>query len=134
MGPMDPSMMAGGGQAMPPMDQQTPGDQPDQGGQTDVNAVLDSLKQAVEKCLDGDGFIDMNRLITMWPQVSNVPFDSILQILEQQPELFDQILQQFGLSGITVNGKNMTLDELHSLGGANQAAPDQAQGGQNGPA
>lgn len=131
---MDPNAMAmagGGGGGMPPMDQPTPGDQPNpgQGGDTDVESLMATFKQVVEQCLDGDGFVDMNRLITMWPQFSQVPFESVMQVLEQQPELFDQVLEQFGLSGITVNGKNMTLDELHHLGGGGDTASAQTQGG-----
>ncbi|MFA6100383.1 MAG: hypothetical protein WC750_05980 [Patescibacteria group bacterium] len=129
--PMNPQMgaaqMAGGG--MPP--QQMP---PQAGGQPPVTAVaqnsavttgiqevLAALKKIMPQAVDQRGYVDMNKLITLWPQFSNVPFQVVMQILQQSPELLNEIISQFGLAGIIVQGKVISADELAQLGGRGAA-------------
>lgn len=123
---MDPAAMAGGG-GMPPMgDQQQPPMAGTPGGGQDIDQIMKDLKEAVAKAIDKNGYIDMNHLITLWPQVSQIPFDTVMQLLEQQPELLDELIAQYGLNGISVNGKTISIDELHSMGQGSSPMP---QGG-----
>lgn len=122
---MNAGAMAGGG--MPP----APGGQPPAGGQptgappmvspdnaatTDIGKIEEILKQILPQCVDKSGYVDMNRLITLWPQFSQVPFETVMQLIEQSPQLLDSLITQFGLAGINVNGKLISADELDSLG------------------
>lgn len=90
---------------------------------TQIQEVIETLKQIIPQVLDERGYIDMNRLITMWPQFSQVPFQVVMQLLQQSPELLTDIISQYGVNGINVNGRIISADELSSLGGAGGVAP-----------
>ena len=120
--PMNPQMgaaaMAGG---MPQMAQ---GDQPPMtavaGGNTtttQITEIMDALKQVLPQTVDENGRVNMDRLITMWPQFSRVPFQVVMQLIQQNPELLDNLISQYGLNGIVSQGKIYSSDELASLGG-----------------
>jgi hypothetical protein len=127
---MNPQMgaaaMAGGG-APPQMPPQAGGQPPMTavaGGNTtttQISQVVDALKKLIPQATNAQGYVDMNRLITMWPQFSQVPFQVVMQLIQQSPELLNEIIQQFGLNGIIVQGKIISADELASLGGRGAA-------------
>ena len=120
--PMNPQMgasaMAGG---MPQMAQ---GGQPPMtaaaGGNTtttQITEITDALKQILPQAIDERGYVNMDRLITMWPQFSRVPFQVVMQLIQQNPELLDNLITQYGLNGIVSQGRIYSSDELASLGG-----------------
>ena len=125
--PMNPQM--GGAQAMaggmPPMPSPGgPGGQaspttvtPGGTSTTQITEIMESLKKVVPQTIDERGYVDMDRLIQMWPQFSQVPFQVVMQLIQQNPEILNQLITQYGLAGIIVQGRVIGADELASLGG-----------------
>src|SRR3990167_1025099 len=119
--PMNPQMgaaaMAGG---MPQMAQ---GGQPPMtavaGGNTtttQITEIIDALKQILPQAIDERGYVNMDRLITMWPQFSRVPFQVVMQLIQQNPEILNNLITHYGLSGISAQGRIISSDELASVG------------------
>jgi hypothetical protein len=88
----------------------------------------------IQQAVNPQGYVDMNKLIQMWPQVSqqlgiNIPFQTVMQMIQQDPSLVEDIIQQMGLSGIIVNGKTISSDELmqQSQGGGQGGSPQPSQ-------
>ena len=116
------AQIAGGGPpagGIPPQPggQQPPGQAGVGAGGTDINQIMESLKQIIPQVVDERGYVNMDRLITMWPQVSQVPFQTVMQLIQQSPEILNQLITQFGLSGIIVQGRVISAEELASAGG-----------------
>ena len=120
---MNPQMgaqaMAGG---MPPQQGMPPqGAPPQQGapsGQMDVQAIIEALKQALPQVTDPKGYVDVAKLIMLWPQLSpDIPFQVVMQLIEQNPDILTDIIAQFGLAGIIANNRVVSADELAALGG-----------------
>lgn len=118
--------MGGGGQ-MPPQQQQQ--QQPPQGqitpGQSnvggDINKLLEVLGMAIQQTKDEQGFVDVQQLIAMWPQLAqqaglNIPFQTVWQMIQQQPELLNELVVRYGLSGIMANGRRITAEQLAGMG------------------
>ena len=83
---------------------------------TQVTQILETLKQILPQVVDEKGYVNMDRLITLWPQFSQVPFQVVMQILQQSPELLAQLVTQFGLSGIMLQGRMIGADQLVAAG------------------
>ncbi len=143
---MDAAMMAGGAPqaqpqqgGMPPI-QAEPGQV--QGG--DPEKIKQALEMAIKQCVDQRGYVDMNKLVQVWPQVSqqmgiNIPFQAVMQMIQQDPSLIEEIINQMGLAGIIVSGKAISAEELlqQSQAGGGGGAPQgggagAAQGGMPG--
>lgn len=125
---MNPAMMAGAApqqaqqqtQPTPPPTgvgnvQATPG----QDSMGDPNKMLQALEAAVKQVIDKNGYVDLNKLVMLWPQISqqmglNIPFQTVMQMIEQNPDLLDSIISQMGLAGISINGKQISAEELMS--------------------
>lgn len=109
------AMAGGGGQAtaQPPMTA------PAQGNTTttQITEIMESLKQLLPQVVDERGYVNMDRLITMWPQFSKVPFQVVMQLIQQNPEILNQLVSQYGLNGIIIQGRVVGADELSSVGG-----------------
>ncbi len=130
--PNGAAMMAGGG--MPQQGQAvqaTPGQV--QGG-GDPQIIKEALKAAVQQSVNQQGYVDMNKLVQAWPSVAqqmgiDIPFTTVLQMVQQDPGLVEDIINQLGLAGIIVNGKMISAEELlqQSQAGKSGAA---ATGGQ----
>ena len=121
--PANPQMgaaaMAGG---MPPPQQGMPAQsaspvQGASGGQVNVQEIIDALKQAIPQVTDDKGYVDVSKLIMLWQQFSQIPFQTVMQLIQQSPEILTDIIAQYGLAGINVNGRMVSADELASLGG-----------------
>ena len=115
MPPQNPAALAGGGPptgGQPPVTTAAPGNS----ATTDINAVVEALKQVLQQAVDENGYVDVNRLVTMWPQFSDVPFQVVMQLIQQSPEILNQLISQYGLNGLIVNGRIVAADELASLG------------------
>lgn len=137
---MSAAQMAGGVQApQPPTGvgnvQATPG----QTQAADPTKVTQAIEMALKQVVDKNGYVDMNKLITLWPQVAqqvglNIPFQSVMQMLQQDPSMIENIISQMGLSGIIVNGKNISAEELlaQSQSGASAATGSPAMNGPGG--
>jgi len=81
-----------------------------------INEIMSALKQIIPQVVDGNGFVDVQRLVSMWPQFSQVPFQVVMQIIQQNPNLLTDIIVQNGLAGITINGRSISADELAGMG------------------
>lgn len=84
---------------------------------TQITEILDVLKQIIPQVVDEKGYVNMDRLITLWPQFSQVPFQVVMQLIQQSPELLNELVAQFGLSGFIVQGRSVSGQEAASLGG-----------------
>lgn len=114
---MGPAQMAGGAPQMPSPAQTTQVAP----GQAQVGASMDKIMQAigmiVQQAVDKQGFVDMNRVISMWPQVAqqlgiNIPFQTVWQLIQQNPNLLESIVVKYGLSGMIVNGQRISAEQM----------------------
>ena len=120
----DPSQLAG---AAPQQIQAAPGNV--QGG--DQQLILQALEEALRNSVDQNGYVDVMKLAQIWPQVAqklglNIPFQSVLQMIQQNPEMIVELVQKLGLAGIIVNGRQISAEELSQSGSSAGGAP---QGG-----
>lgn len=122
---MNPAQMAGGGmpQQMPPPQQVqvAPGQSPVGG---DQELIMKVLSQAIQQSVDERGYVDVQKLQMIWQQIAqqnglNIPFQTVLQMIEQNPEMISSVITQMGLSGIIVDGRAISEQELvQAAGGA----------------
>jgi len=138
---LHPAQLAGGGGGAPPAQapqvQVAPGATPEGG---DIQGVIQLLEGAVQQAVDEEGYVDLEALAQVWPQVAeqagvNVPFATVLQLIQQQPELIVEIVQKLQLRGIIIDGRQVGAEELQQMsqGGDQGAPPAQAvQGGGGG--
>lgn len=120
--------LAGGGapqQAPPQQIQASPGNV--QGG--DQQLILQALEQAISQAVDEQGYVDVRKLAQIWPQVAqqlglNIPFEAVLQMIKQNPEIIEELVQKLGLAGIVVDGRQIGAEELAGQGaGASAGLP-----------
>lgn len=107
---MDAAALAGGD---PNAVQSVPG----QASGGDRDKIIQALEMDIKNSVDQNGYVDMNKLIQQWPQVAqqvglNIPFQTVMQMVQQDPEMIANIINQMGLSGIIVNGKVISADQL----------------------
>ena len=101
-----------------------------QGG--DVQKMLQVLEQIMSQAVDPNGYLDMTKLASMWPKAAvdaglNMPFDVLLQVLQQNPELIQDLVVKLGLSGIILEGQVISGEQLSQMGGGgNVPTPGQA--------
>lgn len=112
---MGAAQAAAGGTApqQPPMTAVAPGSTVT----TQITEVIAALKKLLPQVVEQNGYVNMDRLITMWPSFSQVPFQVVMQLIQQNPELLNELISQFGLNGIISQGKVISADELAALGG-----------------
>lgn len=127
---MNPAMMAGGGQPQQP----SPQTQIAPGNATTANPqkVQEVLKAVIQQTVDEQGYVDMNRLVQMWPQIAqqmgvNIPFQTVLQLIQQNPTMLEDIIVQMGLAGININGKRLSAEQI--LGSGTGAGGSMGMGG-----
>lgn len=119
---MDPAQMAQGGaqpQMPPPSSVQTAPGQANVGG--DMSKVMEALSMAIQQAVDGSGYVDMQKLIAMWPQVAqqlgvNVPFETVMQLVQQNPQMVSDIIVKHGLAGIVMQGRHISAEQLAGMG------------------
>lgn len=142
---MDPTQMAQGGGGMPPQGgPPTPPQQPTSNGQpmvepgggvqgVDLEKIKEALSQIIPQCLTKERYVDFNQLVALWPQVAqqmglNVPFQTVWQIIENNPSLVQDLMIRLGLAGLKANGRMYSAEQLSGMG--NGSVPQQpAQGG-----
>jgi len=122
--------LAGGGapQQAPPQQVQVATDSA-QGG--DQQLVMQVLEQALTQAVNQEGFVDVKRLAEIWPQVAqqaglNIPFQTVLQMIQQNPGIIEELVNKLGLAGITVDGRNISGEELSGIGSGATGAPGRA--------
>jgi len=128
MSPMDPAQMASGSQpSLSPQTQIAPG-----ANQTaNPQKLMQALKACIQQSVNQQGYVDMNKLVLAWPQISqqmgiNIPFQTVLQLIQQNPDMLDQIIVEMGLAGIIVNGRTISSQELMGQAtGASGTVPGQ---------
>ena len=104
-------------------------------GNADLQSLLPSLKEALQAAVDQNGYLDLNKLYEVWPQIAQkygiqVPFDTILKMIAQQPEIIHPIVQELGIIGIIKDGKQISGEELAGQGGGVPAGSGQMASGQ----
>ena len=110
-----PQQMAGA-----PQQVQAAPNAPPTGG--DQGAILEVLQQAIRQSVNQQGYVDINRLVQIWPQIAqqaglNIPFETVMQMIQQNPEMIQGIITQLGLSGLIIDGKVIGEQELTQMGG-----------------
>lgn len=108
---MDAAQMA---QGTPPQGTIAPG-QAQVGG--DIGKVMEALSAAVQQAVNEQGYVDLDQLTAIWPQISqqmgvNVPFQTVMQLVNQNPDIVGDIVAKHGLAGIVVNGKHISAEQL----------------------
>lgn len=127
------NQMASGGGVPPQAAGGAPQDQarvapgaPTQGG-PDPQAIMKALAQAVQQSVDQEGFVDMNKLVEVWPQVAqqagiDIPFEAILAMLQSNPEILESLIQELGLAGMIIDGQKVTGEMLGEAGASSEAS------------
>lgn len=90
---------------------------PGQASGGDRGKIIQALEMDIKNSVDQNGYVDMNKLVQQWPQVAqqlglNIPFQTVMQMVQQDPEMIADIINQMGLAGIIVNGKQISADQL----------------------
>lgn len=140
---MDPAQMTGAappqGGMPPPPQQPTSTGQPmvEPGGQSqvgmDLPKIMEVLGIAVQQCVDQQGYVDLNKLVQLWPQLAqqggvNVPFQTVMELIQKNPSMIEDLIIRHGLAGIIANGQRIPAEQLAGMG--NGAVPQQpVQGG-----
>ena len=112
----DPAQLAGA----PPQQVQVATGAPPQGG--DQQLILQALEQAIGQAVDEEGFVDVAQLAQVWPQVAqqlglNIPFETVLQMIKQNPQLIEELINKLGLAGIKLpDGRTLSGEELAGIG------------------
>ena len=84
---------------------------------TQITQIVEALKQIIPQVVDDKGYVNMDRLITLWPQFSQVPFQTVMQLFQQNPEILNDLIVNYGLAGIIIQGRVVGADELAGIGG-----------------
>ncbi len=104
----------------PPQQVQVATGAPPQGG--DQQLILQALEQALTQSIDQEGYVDVAKLQQIWPQVAqqlglNIPFETVLQMLQQNPEMIEEMVQRIGAIGIRLpDGRTLTGEQLAGIG------------------
>lgn len=121
---MNPAQMAQGGQPAqgPQQAPQSTGTiapgQSQVGG--DVQKVIKALEAGIQQCVDQQGYVDLQKLIQIWPQIAqqagiNIPFQTVMQLVKQDPGMIDDLIVRHGLSGIIVNGQRVSAEQMAGI-------------------
>ena len=102
----------------PPQGQITP-QQSNVGG--DINKLLEVLGMAIQQTVDEQGYVDVQQLIAIWPQIAqqagiNIPFQTVFQLIQQNPNLLSDLVVRYGLSGINDRGRRISASQLAGMG------------------
>ena len=120
--PMNPQQLATGQQMPSQSPQAGPTIAPGQAQVgTDIKKILSVLGMAIDQTVNKQGDVDMNQLITIWPQIAqqggiNIPFQTVMQLIQQNPQLISDLIIQHGLAGIMMNGKQIPAEQLAGMG------------------
>lgn len=117
--------LAGGAPSQQQVPQQSSGGQPPvqsvpgQASGGDRGKIIQALEMDIKNSVDQNGYVDMNKLVQQWPQVAqqlglNIPFQTVMQMVQQDPSMIADIINQMGLAGIIVNGKQISAEQLLS--------------------
>ena len=82
---------------------------------TQVDQVIESLKKVIQQAIDPNGYVDLKRLVQLWPQFSQIPFQVVMQLIQQNPEILENLVTQYGLAGVIVNGRPISADEMAGM-------------------
>lgn len=94
---------------------------PGQASVGDPKQLLGVLGEALKQAVDEKGYVDLNKLVTIWPQVAqaagvNVPFQTVMQLIQQNPQLLQDLIVRLGLAGVIADGKVVSADQLAGMG------------------
>jgi hypothetical protein len=83
--------------------------------------ILQALEQAIQQSVDQQGYVDIQKLAQVWPQVAqqlglNIPFQTVLQMIQQNPGMIEELVTRLGLAGIIINGRQISAEELSGMG------------------
>ena len=115
---MDATQMAQGGMQQGGMPQQPQVQAvPGQTQTGDPRKIMDALQAAIQQAVNSQGYVDLNKLILLWPQISkqfgiNIPFQTVMQLIKQNPSILENLVVRYGLSGMVVNGQRITAEQM----------------------
>ena len=94
---------------------------PGQASVGDPKQLLGVLEDAIKQAVDEKGYVDVIRLVTIWPQVAqaagvNVPFQVVMQLVQQNPQILQDLIVRLGLAGVIADGKVISADQLAGMG------------------
>src|SRR3990167_4334688 len=83
---------------------------PQQAAVGDPQAVLTVLEDAIKQSVDANGNVDLKKLVAVWQIVAQkhgvqVPLQTVMQMIEQNPNLLLDIITRLGLNGIIKDGR-----------------------------
>lgn len=109
---MNAASMAGG--APQPQTQVAPGQAQVGSG---IQKIVEALGMLIQQAADGQGYVNVDQLTTLWPQIVqqlgiNVPFQTVVQLIQQNPDILDELIARHGLAGIIRNGQRITAEQL----------------------
>src|SRR3990167_10391601 len=112
--------MAGNMATGAPMPQQPQGMMTATPGNTNVGdpkIIIQMLKDAIAQSVDEKGYVDINQLAAIWPQITQktgvqIPLQAVLAMLKENPDLIDEIIVNMGLAGMKVNGQIIGPEQL----------------------
>lgn len=86
-----------------------------QGG--DLESLIPAIKAVIEQSVDENGYLDIEKVAMLWPQVAqqmgiNIPFETVLKMIEANPEILQSLVTELGIAGITYKGKQISGEEL----------------------
>ena len=131
---MGAEQMAQGGVPMPPasavqgQQPQASGQQPPQGTVTpegaqpgaQIQKLMEAVKAAVQQSVDQEGYVDFDKLVQIWPQIAqqmgmNVPFQTVWQLINQNPDMLDKIISEMGIAGLIKDGRRYSGEQLQQM-------------------
>src|SRR3990167_1245413 len=120
---MATSMDMAGGNVAPQAPEQAP-TAPTTGDS--MESLLPALKELLQASMDQNGFVDLNKLVQIWPQIAQkyglqIPIQALMEIISQNPDMMDPIIQELGISGIIKDGQQISGDELQAQAGGGAA-------------
>lgn len=101
-------------------------------GSQGIQSIIPALKEALVASMDENGFVDLNKLVQVWPQIAEkfglqITIQQLLEMVQQDPDAIDAIIQELGIAGIIKDGKQVTGEELQGQAGG--GAQSMAGGG-----
>src|SRR3990167_1325497 len=91
-----------------------------------MESLLPALKELLQASMDKNGFVDLNKLVQIWPQIAQkyglqIPIQALMDMIAQNPDMMDPIIQELGIAGIIKDGQQITGDELQAQAGGGAA-------------
>lgn len=83
----------------------------------DLQSLIPAIKEVLSQAVDENGYLDIEKVAMLWPQIAqqmgiNIPFETLLKMIESNPEVLQSIVQELGIAGISYKGQQMSPEQL----------------------